>query len=63
MHNVQIGEFVYLNIFVRFLVLLLELLTILYFTVVNSDLGLGRLAEKQRSVALQNMPFTLTCSD
>ena len=31
--------------------LVFELLPILYFTVVNSDLGLGRLAGKQRSVA------------
>ena len=35
--------------FVRFLDF--ELLLILYYTVVNSDLGLTRLAEKQRSVA------------
>ena len=35
----------------------------LYFIIVNSDLGLKRLAGKQRSVALQNMPLPLTCSD
>ena len=46
--------------FVRFLVY--ELLSTLYFTLVNIDLGLGRLTGKQRSLALQNMPLTLTCS-
>ena len=45
--------------FVRFLVF--ELLSILDFTVVNSDLGLRRWVGKQRSVALQNMPLALTC--
>ena len=35
----------------------------LYFTVVNSDLGLRHLEEKQRGVALRNMPLTLTCFD
>ena len=45
----------------RFIVF--ELLSILYFTLFNSDLRLGRLAGKQRSVALGNMPLTLTCSD
>ena len=46
----------------RFLVL--ELLSILYFTAVNSDLGLRRsVTEKQRSVALRNMPLTLTYFD
>ena len=39
------------------------LLSILCFTVVNSDLRLERLAGKQRGVALRNMPLTLTCSD
>ena len=34
----------------RFLVF--ELLSILYFTLVSGDLGLGRLAGKQRSLAL-----------
>ena len=47
--------------FVRFLVF--ELLSIFYFAVVNSDLGLGRLVRKQRSLALQNKPLTITCSD
>ena len=47
--------------FVRFLVF--ELLTILYFTVVNSDLGLGRFAGKQHSLELKNMPLKLTCTD
>ena len=38
-----------------------ELLLILYFSVVNSDLGLIRsVVGKQRSVALRNMPLTLT---
>ena len=40
-----------------------ELLSIIYFTLPNSDLRLGRLAGKQRSVALGNMPLTLTCSN
>ena len=46
---------------VRFLIY--EFLSILYFTLLNSDLGLGRLTGKQRSLALQNMPLTLTCLD
>ena len=41
--------------FLRFLVF--ELLSILYFTVVNSELRL------RHSVALQDMRLTLTCSD
>ena len=61
MRNVLIKVFVSLSFFVRFLVF--ELLSILYFTVVNSNPGLGRLAGKQRSLALQNMSLTLTCSD
>ena len=40
-----------------------ELLSILYFTLFNSDLRLGRLAGKQRSLALGYMTLTLTCSD
>ena len=61
MHNVMIGVIVFLSFFsVRFLVF--ELLSILHFTVVNSDLGLRRsVARKQRNVALRNMPMTLTC--
>ena len=54
--NSRIPEF----LFVRFLVF--ELLSILYFTVANDDLGFRRLAGKQRSLALQNMPLTLSCS-
>ena len=56
MRIVLIGVF-----FVRFLVF--ELWSILYFTIVNSDLGLERSAGKQRSLALQNMPLTVTFSD
>ena len=40
-----------------------ELQLILYFTVVNSDLGLECLTGKQRSLALRNMPLTLTYTD
>ena len=60
---VLFGVFVTLSyFFVRFFVF--ELLLILYFAVVTSDLGLQRsVAGKQRSLALQNMPLTLTCSD
>ena len=43
----------------RFLVF--ELLSILHFIVVNIDLGLERLAGKQRIVALRNMPLSLIC--
>ena len=50
---------VFMSFFVRFLVF--ELLSILYFIVVNGDLGLRHLAGKQRSLALQNVPLTLTC--
>ena len=32
-------------------------------SLLNSDLGLGHLTGKQCSLALQNMPLTLTCSD
>ena len=39
---------------------IIEILSILYITVGNSDLGLGRLAEKQHSVAMRNMPLTLS---
>jgi len=46
---------------VRFLVF--ELLSILYFTILDGDLKLGRLAGKQRSLPLQNIPLTLTSSD
>ena len=46
--------------FVKFSVF--ELLSILYFTVVNSDLGFT-LAGKQNSGDLQNMSLALTCSD
>ena len=53
---------IFMIFFVRFLVF--ELLSILYFTVVNSDLGLEQnLAGKQRSVALRNIPLTLISSD
>ena len=55
------GVFVLMSYFCA--ILSYELLSILYFTIVNSDLGLGRLTEKQRSLVLQNMPLTLTCSD
>ena len=41
-------------------ILYYELLSILYFTLLNSELRLGRLAGKQRSLALGMM---LTCSD
>ena len=57
----MIGVIVFTSFFVRFLVF--ELSSIMYFTVVNSDLGLRRLVGKQRSLALQNMPLTLTCFD
>ena len=43
--------------------LVFEFLSILYFTLLNSDLRLGRLARKQRSLVLRHMPLTLTCSD
>ena len=44
MHNVMIGVIVFVKFFfVRFLVF--ELLSILYFTVVNSDLDLTRVRE------------------
>ena len=49
------------NFFMPFLVF--ELLSILYFTLFNSDLRLGRLAGKQRSLALQNILLTLTFSN
>ena len=55
----MIGVIIFMSFFVRFLVF--ELLSILYFTKVNSDLGLGRLVGKQRSLVLQNMPLMLTC--
>ena len=61
---VLIGVFVFVSFFfLQFL--LFELLSILLtsLTLLNSDLRLGRLARKQRSLALQNMPLTLTCSD
>ena len=45
----------------RFLVY--ELLSSFYFTIVNSDLGLGRLTGKQRSLALQNISLTYFFSD
>ena len=62
MHNVMIGVIVFMSFFVRFLVF--ELLSILYFSVVNSDLGLRRsVAGKQRSVDLRIMSLTLTCFD
>ena len=59
----MIGDIVFMSFFfVRFLAL--ELLSISYFTVVNSDLRLKHsVAGKQRSVALRNKPLTLTCSD
>ena len=41
-----------------------QFLVFVYFTVVNSNLGLRRnVAGKQHSVAFRNMPLTLTCSD
>ena len=43
--------------------LLFELLFILYFTLLNNDLRLGRLVGKQRTGALGNMRLTVTCSD
>ena len=44
--------------------LVFDLLSILYFTVVNSDLGLDRsVAGKKCSVGLRNMPLALTCFD
>ena len=45
----------------RFLVS--ELLSILYFTLLYSELRLARLAEKQRNLALGNMPLMISCSD
>ena len=33
----------------------------LYFTLLNSDLGIEHLIRKQRSLALSNMLLTLTC--
>ena len=60
MRIILIGVFVHFSFFVRFLVF--DLLSILYFTLFNSDLGLGRSAGKQHSLALQNMPLKLTCS-
>ena len=47
----MIGVIVFTSFFEQFLVF--DLLSILYITVVNSDLGLRRLVGKQRSVALQ----------
>ena len=40
-----------------------ELWSILYFTVVNCNMGLRCLAGKQLSLALQNMSLTITCND
>ena len=62
MPKVLIGVFESMSFFfVRFLVF--ELLSILYFPLLNSDLGLRRLAGKQRSVVLLDMPLTLTYSN
>ena len=64
------GVFVTLSFVVRFSVF--ELLLILYFTVVNSDLGLRRTVAgkhfacfpaKAKYFALRNIPLTLTCSE
>ena len=49
-----------MNFLVQFLVF--EIWSILYFTLLNSDLRLGHMAGKQRSLALQGMPLTLTWS-
>ena len=57
MRIVLIGVLVYLRFFERLLVF--ELLSILYITLANS----AAFAGKQRNLALQNMPLTLTCSD
>ena len=56
-----IGVLVFMSFLERLLAF--ELMSILYMTIVNSDLGFGRLARKQSSLALQNMPLTLTCSN
>ena len=61
MRPVLIRGFEFLSFF--FAILSLELLSILYIPVVNSDLGLWRLVVKQHSVALRKMRLTLTCSD
>ena len=49
-----------MSFFVQFLVF--ELLSFLYFKLFYSDLGLGRWTRKQRSLDLQNILLTLTCS-
>ena len=61
MRIILIGVFVFVSFFRRFLVF--QLLSILYFTLLNSDLRLKQrcFETKQRSVALGNMPLTLTC--
>ena len=61
MRPVLIGGFEFLSFFCA--ILSLELLSILYIPVVNSDLGLWRLEVKHHSVALRKMRLTLTCSD
>ena len=62
MHNVMIVVIVFLSFLGGFL--FFELSSILYFTVVNGDLGLERRAAgRQRSVTLRNLPLILACSD
>ena len=61
MRFVLIDVFVFVSFFVLFLVT--ELLSILYFTKANDDLGLRRLARKKSNLDWQNMPLTLTCSN
>ena len=59
MHNVIIGVLIYMKFFCAGL----SFRVIVDF-VVNSDLGFKRsVARKQCSMALQNMPLALTCSD